>query len=76
MQSPANSEEFIVSINPLEIDFGFNVGKWTARFTISKFGKILYYGTVLSPVGSKAEAERAAAGEVCRILSNGARLLY
>lgn len=68
MQSPANAEEFIVSIKALEIDFGFNVGKWTARFSISKFGKNLYHGTVLSPLDCRIEAERAAASEACRIL--------
>ena len=76
MQSPANAEEFIVCINALVIDFGYDVGKWTARFSISKLGKTLHHGTVLRPVDSRIEAKRAAAGEACRILSNGARLLY
>ena len=76
MESTASADEFIVSIKATKIDFGFNVGKWTARFTISKFGKTLYHGSVLNHVDTEIEAERAAAGEACRILANGARLLY
>ena len=74
--SPETNEEFRVSIKAQEIDLGVNVGKWTARFTIRKHGKDLYYGAITTPTDSEAEAERAAAGEACRILSNGARLLY
>lgn len=71
-----NNDEYIVSINPHVMDLALNEGKWSARFTISRYGKILYYGTIIKPVDSKIEAERVAAAEACRVLSNGARLLY
>lgn len=71
-----NNDEYIVSITPHLMDLALNEVKWSARFTISRYGKILYYGTIIKPVDSKIEAERVAAAAACRILSNGARLLY
>jgi hypothetical protein len=76
MRSTEKAGDFIVSIKAEKLDFGLNVGKWTARFAISKFGKVLYHGVILNPVDSEIDAERAAAGEACRVLCNGAKLLY
>ena len=71
-----NTEEFIVSFEAIEVAFGDNTGKWHTRFSIRRGGKVIYYGSGKGFFLSRIDAEKAAASEVCRVLSNGARLLY
>ncbi|RYE65251.1 MAG: hypothetical protein EOO81_12950 [Oxalobacteraceae bacterium] len=70
------ADEFTVSIQVFEGVLDLEVGKWNARFIIKREGKNLYYGAILRPADSEEQARRDAAAEVCRILSNGAKLLY
>ena len=71
-----NTGEFIVSFSAAEVTAGDNAGRWHSQFSIRQDGKIIYHGSGKGFSLTRTEAEKAAASEVCRVLSNGARLLY